>query len=220
MAGPIPSLPLNVTAMGESDIMSFTNNDGINIDWIVQDATSLGFAGAFAYLFQIENTSGFLGSISTVVDVMTISLPHSNGLGILAAGDIAGDNLDLATAIHAAHDPSVDPILTGEEEGFTFQDTGLLGGVANVSDDNVTWHLATSLLQGNQSQTLYFVHRQPPQYGNASAQNHVPPSPWASTSPGSDPVPVPVPLPAAIWAALPLFGGMGVAKKIAKFTKA
>jgi len=203
-AAPIPSLSslTGVFDAGESDIFSFTNAaDNVNVDWVVTDAASVGLgpAGAFAYMYQVESTSA-----STVVDVFTISFPNGNTGGILSSGTLAGVDLD---SIHN---------LVGEEEGFTLQTVGLLGGAPSISAGNITFHFANALLQGNESEVLYFVHNRPPQYGNATLQDSVPPSPWATTAPGSDPIPVPVPLPAAIWAAMPILAGLGLTKKFKK----
>jgi len=183
VASPLPVGPLVGTVMGESDIHSFILlSDEVGIDWIVMDAAQagLGPSGAFAYLYQIENTSDQTG-----VNLLTVSTSAGGGSGILSAGDLRLDDLDLDTGFHVAHDASVDVALSGEEEGLRFHDVGSTA-IVDPGGDNVTWHLSQPLGIGQESQTLYFVHQQGPVYGHAG----VSPLAWATTAPGSDLVPV------------------------------
>jgi len=200
VASPLPAGPLVGTVMGESDIHSFIQlSDEVGIDWMVMDAAQagLGPAGAFAYLYQIENTSNL-----SEVNLLTVSTSAGSGSGILSAGDLSLDDLDLDTGFHRAHDASVDAILSGEEEGLRFRDVGSTAMIDSARD-NVTWHLSQTLKIGQESQTLYFVHRQGPVYGHAG----VSPFAWATTAPGSDQVPVPaIPEPASL--ALLILGGL------------
>jgi len=189
-----PSLIIPV--MGESEVFSFVQNDHVTIDWMVIDAGPMGLgpSGAFAYLFQIENTSA-----NGMVNALSITLPAGADAGIISVGEFTGDDLDLATGFHPAHDVSVDPVLSTEGEGLTFRQ---VNSTVSMDNGNITWQFASrSLLAGEESQTLFFVHPDPPKYGNATINGGpVNPAPWATTAPGSDQVPVPnvIPEPASL----------------------
>jgi len=209
IGSPIPGT-LVPPVLGESDIESFlgVGND-IGIDWIVMDAldAGLGNAGEFAYLYQIENTASGAGGQSAALNTVTITYGlGADGSGVVSAGSLAGDDLDVANGGRIAH------TLAGEEEGLTFTS---VGAVADISDlSNITWAFNTSLLGGQESQTLFFVHVLGPTYGDTTISGNTPPGPWGSTASGSEQVPVPVgviPEPAtlgllAIGGALCLFG--------------
>jgi len=190
-AVPLPPLPLVPDVAGESDLTSYPSGpiDDITIDWMVIDAISLGYVNAYAYLYQIENTSN-----NTTVDAFNVSFDTSN---VLAAGIIPGDDLDALTFYHSAHDVINFSILAGEEEGFLMS---YLGPITTTVDiDAITWG-GYSLAIGYQSDTLYFIDPRPPVYVNAVAQDSHPPSPWASLASGGDPVPGPaVPEPATLF---------------------
>jgi hypothetical protein len=183
------------------------------VDWLVLD-----YAGGFVdfngdpiavdpqdpkylYLYQIENTS------AVAMDALSITMPAGAASFVLAAGNISGDDLDAATGVHPAHAGTVNPqddppagtfpLLNTEEGPFPLVAlTGLTTNL-NVPDGNITWTF-NPLAAGRESDTLYFIARRPPIYGDAVAQDSTPPSPWGSRAPGGDPLPVPAvdPLPA------------------------
>jgi hypothetical protein len=193
-AGPIPGSPSPVPSAGESILTSsFTVGSSVNIDWEVIPTTGTAFSpGLYAYLYQIENTS------LSGVDIYSVSLPNAGSFNsIISAGVLGGDNLDTLTANHPAHDAATFPILATEQEGFALQGLTSVNTSLDPNDDTVTWTF-NPLAPGSQSTTLYFLSTQPPTYGNATSQDHIPPSPWTSLGPGAQPVPVPVPEPASI----------------------
>ena len=192
-AGPIPVSPSPVPSAGESLLTSsFTPGSSVNIDWEVIPTSITAFApGLYAYMYQIENTS------LSGVDIYSVSLPNAASFNsIVTAGILSGDNIDLPSAFHPAHDVSVFPILATEHEGFPFQPLSSVLTTLNSADDTVTWSFSP-LASGSQSDTLYFLSTLPPVYGDATSQDHIPPSHWTSLGPNAQPVPVPVPEPAA-----------------------
>jgi hypothetical protein len=191
---------------GESELPSFIfpAASDITVDWMVVDYSG-GLvdgggnpipAGGYLYLYQIENTSG------VAMDALSITLPFGGAATIIAAGELAGDDIDAATAFHPAHASAIAPVddalpgpfpgLAGEEGPFGFAGvTGLLTSV-NPVDDNVTWTF-NPFAAGSETNTLFYLSSKPPIYGNAVAQDSTPPSPWGSLALGGEPLPVPDP---------------------------
>jgi hypothetical protein len=204
--GPIPASPSPVPSAGESLLTSFIVGaaSSLNVDWEVIPTAGTAFPGGlYAYLYQIENTS------LANVDAYSVTVPVNVIGTVVGAGILAGDNLDANTLFHPGHNFGNFPILATEQDPFPFQ--LLTGGSASIDvpDHNVTWTF-NPLVAGNESETLYFLSTMPPTYGNAVAQDSIPPSPWASLAPGgAQPIPVPVPEPAAL--VLLGFGIMGLA---------
>jgi hypothetical protein len=163
---------------------------GINIDWEVIPTTGTAFApGLYAYLYQIENTS------KAGVDAFSVTLAPAGFASVVGAGILAGDNLDLLSLFHPPHDVAFFPILAGEADPFPL--APVVGGstTLNPLDDTVSWTFSP-IASGTQSDTLYFLSTLPPVYGNAVAQDSIPPSPWGTLAVGAQPVPVPLPEPA------------------------
>jgi hypothetical protein len=206
IAGPIPVLPGPLPVAGESELPSFIFplTSDVTVDWMVVDYSGglvdgMGNpipAGGYLYLYQIENTSG------VAMDALSLTFGPGTAATILAAGELVGDDLDLATALHPAHAAAVAPTddaapgpfagLAGEEGPFPLVGvTGLLTTV-NPVDDNITWTF-NPLAAGAEANTLYYLSSKPPIYGNAVAQDSTPPSPWGSLAFGGDPLPVPDP---------------------------
>lgn len=179
-AVPVPPLPLIPPVMGESHLTSFVvPGSAVSIDWIVQP--SVFVAGAFDYLYQVENTS------AVAVDVFSVTGVGAPVLfGAIGGG---GDDLDLLTGVHAAH------VAAGELEPFLLAPVGAL--LTTVSGGNITWSFAP-LAAGSESDTLFFTSLLPPTYGVGGVQDNSPPSPWGTLAPGGDPVPVPTPEPATL----------------------
>lgn len=207
LAGPIPASPSPVPSAGESLLTSFIVGpaDSLNVDWEVLPTALTAFApGLFAYEYQIENTSAASG-----VDAFSITIPNIGS--VVAAGILGGDNLDLATAFHLAHDAITFPILATEADPFPLQALTSVLTTINLVDRTVSWSF-DPLVAGNQSDTLYFLATLPPTYGNAHAQDSSPPSPWGSLATLGQPVPVPIPNPQAATAGMALLGSLGVAR--------
>lgn len=194
-AVPLPSTisPPFPPVAGESDLHSFISPyaDNINIDWLVirvgfgSPFISLGaLPGDFAYLYQIEAATNSRSG----PDIFTITIPDGTAGRVLFGGVLANDDLDLATAFHQAHISGTFPGLTGEEESYTF--TNLSSVSFSIAATNVTWSFRP-LAKGKESNTLFFISPVPPDYGNATAHDSVPPSPWGSLAPGGDKVPIP-----------------------------
>jgi len=205
-AGPIPVSPNPVPSAGESLLTSFIVGaaSAINVDWeVITTAGTVFPQGLYAYLYQIENHSG------ANLDAYSVTVPINAIGSIVQAGILAGDDLDLNTLFHPAHTLVNFPILATEADPFPLQALTSGNASIDVPDHNVTWTF-DPLLVGKQSETLYFLSTLPPTYGNAVAQDSIPPSPWASLAPGgAQPVPVPVPEPAS--AALLALGMTGIA---------
>jgi hypothetical protein len=209
-AGPIPSSPgPPFPSFGESDLASFTTlGNVVRVDWIVlDDATAFGFPGLFAYLYQVENVSG------VDIDTFTVTFPAGvvPAAEVPAFGVLAGDDLDVATGFHPAHnivgELSEPPL--GNAPSST--NVNVVGGfVANIT---WTWTSPNLLLAGTQSPTLFFITSFPPVYGVGGASNSQPPSPWGSLAPGGQPVPVPSPEPTT---ALLLIGALMVGASVCR----
>ncbi len=205
-AGPIPVSPSPVPSAGESLLTSFIFGAGsaINVDWEVIPTTGTAFPqGLYAYLYQIENHAG------ASLDAYSVTIPVNAIGSVVLAGILAGDDLDLNTAFHPGHNVGNFPILATEADPFPLQ--ALVNGTSSIDvpDHNVTWTF-DPLVNGKQTETLYFLSTQPPTYGNAVAQDSIPPSPWATLAPGgAQPIPVPVPEPAS--AALFVLGAAAIA---------
>jgi hypothetical protein len=193
-AGPIPPSPSPVPSAGESLLTSsFIAGNAVNIDWEVIPVSGTAFGqGTYAYLYQIENTS------TSGVDIFSVSLPSAVSFNsIVAIGSLANDSLDTLTAFHPAHNASTFPILATEFEPAATQNLTNVNANLNAGDDTATWSF-NPLAQGFQSTTLYFLSTQPPVYGLATLQDHIPPSPWTSLGPNAQQVPVPVPEPTSV----------------------
>lgn len=182
-AGSIPSAPLVPPVAGESHLTSFIIGplSKINVDWWVIPTTGTPFPDdAFAYLYQIENTT------TSGVDAFSITLSPGAASSLLAYGVLPGDDLDVASAYHPAH------LVGGEEESLPFVPLSSVSTTINLSDDTISWTF-NPMGFGEQSDTLFFVSTDPPIYGNGVAQNSIPPSPWGTLAPGADPLPIPAP---------------------------
>lgn len=149
---PLPTPGVPPTA-GETDLVPLASGN-VNVDWMVQP-----LGPGFRYFFQIENLSGALINVfSVVAPALTPAT---------ASGALPGDNLDVATAQHALGHNVVDfGGLAGEEEptagAFPVGATAISGAGA------VTWTFGAFLPGGQQSDTLYFDALTPPVYGGAS----------------------------------------------------
>ena len=208
---PLPNTPSSPGVAGESKLAEITTpNDFIRIDWIVQDAAPFGFPGFFAYLYQIENTTGTGEGIRS----FNVSFSTSPFTSPSTAGAKGGDNLDSESSYHAAHTAAnfsnLGPLPPLPEDGDA--------GPINPSDaDNydvfisptgVSWNIIVvgnnpigNIPSGSQSITLFIIDPRPPVYGVAVAQNSG--KQWRTGPtlvPGQfgDPVPVPSPEPATL----------------------
>lgn len=194
-AGPIPATPAvppGGASVGESLLTSFAvgAQSALNVDWMVLDVTaSFGFS-AYAYLYQLENTT------AVNIDVFTVTMQAGAIATIFQSGSL-NDDLDVAGPGHPAHDVAAFPALAGEADPFGLQQLTSVLTTLNPQDNTVTW--AFDPLQTTcESTLLYFISRMPPTYNLAVAHDGTPPSPWGSAAPGGQPVPVPVPEPSSI----------------------
>lgn len=209
-AGPIPSSPgPPFPSFGESDLASFTTpGNVVRVDWIVMDASTFGFPGLFAYLYQVENVSGIY------IDTFTVTFPAGvvPAVEVVAFGVLAGDDLDVATVFHPAHNIAgelSEPTTLGNAPSST--SVNVVGGF--VTDITWTWTSPNLLAPNTESPTLYFITSFPPVYGVGAASNATPPSPWNSLAPGGQPVPVPSPEPTT---ALLLIGALMVGASVCR----
>jgi hypothetical protein len=190
-AGPIPLSPSPVPSAGESLLNSSFPvglTSSINIDWEVIPTDETGFPpGLYAYYYQIQNTTAGLGADG--VDAFAVTIPAAAFASIVQAGNLGGDDLHQITAFHPPFNAAFFPILATAQPTLPLQPLGATT-VLNPADNTVTWTFPP-LASGASSDTLYFLSSQPPVYGNAVAQDSIPPSPWATLVPGSQPVPVP-----------------------------
>jgi hypothetical protein len=188
--------------MGESLWNSFSSpatDVGLNIDWMVYQLGAgnpfgATYVGEYVYLYQVEVNS------AAPVGPSLFSVTFDTAFAAVSAGDagfLIGDDLDLATANHAAH------TVGGEMEVFALQTT-VAPFNGDVNSMNVTWKFPDISL-GEESDTLYFISPYAPVYGNGNAADSTPPSPWGSLAPGSQPVPVPAPEPSEY-----LMAGLGL----------
>jgi hypothetical protein len=120
-----------------------------NIDWTVADAAPFGYAGDYAYLFQVEAQHGGPGVSSFSLGFDTIEA--------LAWGVLDADDLDEATSYHPVHAPKVGP----DAENFQFASTAV---TVTCAPDHITWDFDTALQPGFESATLYFIHPRSPSY--------------------------------------------------------
>lgn len=189
VAGPIPAVP-SINSAGQSDLNSLVVGPAshVQVDWAVVPSNSTSLApGYIAYLYQVENTS------KVGVDIFSLTLPDLSS--IVAAGILAGDDLDLPSVNHlAGHNAGDFPLLSGEGEGYPLQTLTGTSTTTNPVDNTVTWTF-NPLAPGKQSDTLYILALTPPVYGNGVLQDSIPPSPWATLAAGSDPLPVPAVVP-------------------------
>lgn len=206
---PLPTTPSSPGVAGESKLAELrtTPADYIRIDWIVQDATPFGFSGFFAYLYQIENTTGTPEGIRSFNVAFGTSAQTT-------AGVLDGDNLDLATAFHAAHDaltPSFSnlgpPGPETEPSPGTLNPSSASSYSVAISPTGVSWNINVTggIPKGNQGITFFIIDPRPPMYGVAAAQDSG--KQWATGptlsppfGPGvfGDPVPVPSPEPSTL----------------------
>lgn len=209
---PLPTTPGSPAVAGESKLAEVaTAGDFIRIDWIVQDAAPFGFPGFFAYLYQIENTTG------TGEGIRSFNVAFNTGQTI-TAGVLGGDDLDVNTGYHFGHNNSNfanlgAPPPPPETEPSPGTPNPSSAGAYNVfiSPTGVSWNINVGHIPpGYESITLYIIDPRPPMYGPGVAQNSF--KQWR-TGPTfiagqfGDPVPVPSPEPATL--AL-LFLGMGL----------
>lgn len=200
---PLPTTPSSPGVAGESKLaeLSTTPADYIRIDWIVQDATPFGFPGFFAYLYQIENTTGTIEGIRS----FNVSFGTS---AQTTAGVLNNDNLDTLTGFHAAHDAATFPNLGGapaetEPSPGTLNPSAAGSYSVAISSTGVSWNInvAGGIPKGNQGITFFIIDPRPPMYGVAVAQDSG--KQWR-TGPTllagvfGDPVPVPSPEPSTL----------------------
>ena len=201
-AGPIPPSPSPVPSSGESFWDSFPSaatDAGLNVDWMVYQLGAgnpfgSAYVGEYVYLYQLEVNSAAVTGPSLFSVTFNTALA---GVSVGDAGFLVGDDLDLMTGNHAAHN------LAGETDTFALQNTVPPNDV-DVTSGNVTWHFP-DISQGEESDTLYFISPLPPIYGEGNAADSTLPSPWGSLAPGSQPVPVPAPEPSEY-----LMAGLGL----------
>jgi len=197
VAGPIPGTP-TVGSMGESfwGSNNSPSDPGLNIDWMVLDATSWGYAGAYVYLYQIE-----VKTSATDVKSFNVSF-NQTASPILASGYLNSD-LDVALGggtPHPAH------AVAGEmDSGFLAPaftvDSAAVINATQITSGGISWNFTgiaspgTGATPYQESGTFYFVTKNPPIYGNGNALDSIPPSPWSGglnpTTPSSQPIPVP-----------------------------
>jgi len=213
---PLPNTPSTPGVAGESKLANVSvAGDFIRVDWIVQDAAPFGFQGAFAYLYQIENTTTTPEGIFSFNVAFSVSATHT-----LAKGVLEGDNLDLATAFHAAHNATTFANLGASPPPAEMEPSPGTLSPASASNysvfgtpTGVKWNLIdTHIPPGSQSITLYIIDLRPPMYGIAVAQNSG--TQWKTgetliSGQIGDPVPVPSPEPAGVLL-LAVGLGMGV----------
>lgn len=190
-AGPIPGGPLVPPVAGESLLSSFIvgTQSPVHADWMVVPNPQ---GAGFIYFYQLENPAGNPG-----IDAFTLTFNPGTVGGVLAAGVVQNNDLDLPGLLHAPHTPAGFPNLAGENDAYALMPLVAVNVNINPGDDTLTWTF-NPLTAGSESDTLFFVHLLPPTYGNAVAQNGTPPSPWGSLAPGGQPVPIPVPEPGSI----------------------
>ncbi|MER3502171.1 MAG: hypothetical protein C4295_12040, partial [Candidatus Fervidibacterota bacterium] len=199
---PLPNTPSTPGVAGESKLANVSvADDFIRVDWIVQDAEPFGFPGAFAYLYQIENTTTTREVIRSFNVVFSVSATHT-----LKAGVLDGDNLDLATAFHDAHNAdnfsnlgaSPPPAETEPSPG-TLSPASASNYDVETSPTGVSWNISPSIPPGSQSITFFIIDLRSPMYGKAVAQDKG--MNWKTgetliSGQIGDPVPVPSPEPA------------------------
>ena len=194
-AGPIPPTPLGVGSVGQSLINS-SNAPGsfLNVDWMVIDATPFGFAGEFAYLYQVENDSA--------IPMLGFTINFDLGPGNLStAGFSPSADLDVDGFFPGVlgHNTTNFPVaLAGETEPAVFQDLDVGAVIPNVTISGgtltsitYTWGGGTNplLASGSESGVFFLVSKLPPVYGHGQLFDTVVPSPWITTVAGSDRIP-------------------------------
>jgi hypothetical protein len=218
-AGPLPSFPgvwnPGDYVMGQSTLQGTgTPAQDIEIDWVVMflgPAPSNPFgipvgAPVWAYYYQIE------ASTTTVVARFVVTTP---GPPFVFATSVSGD-LDAGL-------PGGDP-LTGMDIPAhnlgALETEGATGGIQAVTltelyPTSARWNFLTPgagpIPAGWESEILVAYALVPPTYGNASATDDIPPSPWSTLAgPRGEPVPIPSPEPtiAFMFLAGLLVGGM------------
>ena len=189
---PLPNTPPFPVVAGESKLAEIiTPNDFIRIDWIVQDATPFGFPNFFAYLYQIENTTG------TGEGIRSFNVSFSTSPSTIA-GVLDGDNLD------AAHTAANFPNLGSEVEPIhgTINPSDANNYSVFISPTGVSWNINNANIPpGSQSITLFIIDPRPPMYGMGVAQDSG--KQWRTgqtlvQGQYGDPVPVPSPEPATL----------------------
>jgi len=188
---PLPNTPSSPGVAGESKLAEITTpNDYIRIDWIVQDAAPFGFPNFFAYLYQIENTTG------TGEGIRSFNVSFSTS-PLTIAGVLDGDNLDNIHNLAGEVEPipgTIDPSDADNYDVF-------------ISPTGVSWNIIVgnipigNIPKGSQSITLFIIDPRPPMYGVGVAQNSG--KQWRTgqtlvQGQFGDPVPVPSPEPATL----------------------
>lgn len=188
---------------GQSKLVnpSKPTTDYINVDWIVlyDEVGVWGYAGAFVYMYQLENTAGSSG-----IRAFNVAFGGAKAY-VKELGVVKGD-LDANTSLWKGHnkdnfvnlgdsvqppketEPTYGPVGTEDDYDWSFSDPDSVSftgkGVFVISP-------------GYQSIVLYIVDPRPPMYGQALAQDRT--SWWGMvTLEGKtygDPVPVPSPEP-------------------------
>lgn len=207
-AGPLPSFPsvwnVGDYVAGQSTLGGTTANpaEDIEIDWVVMflgpaPANPFGIpvgAPVWGYYYQVENSS------PTVVGRFVVTTPGppfvfaTSVFGDLDTGLVGGD--PLTTLNIPAHS------IAGETELAT-------GGIrvattTELFPSSVRWNFLTPpsgpgpIPINWESEILLAYALVPPTYGNASAIDDIPPSPWSSLAARGEPVPIPSPEPSAM----------------------
>jgi len=170
-AGPLlPPLQPPFPVAGESKLAEvITPNDYIRIDWIVRDAAPFGFPDDwFAYLYQIENTTG------TLEGIRSFNVSFSTSPFTIAAGVLHEDNLDGVSVFHVAHTAANFPNLAAEVEPNpgTINPSDADNYDVFISPTGVSWNIkGTKIPSGSQSITLFIIDPRPPMYGMGAAQD-------------------------------------------------
>jgi len=219
-AGPLPGFPgvwnPGDYVMGQSTLQGTgTSEQDIEIDWVVMflgPAPSNPFgipedAPVWAYYYQIE------ASTSTVVGrfvVTTPGPPFVFATSVFGDLDLGLDDGDPLTGMDIpAHNLGIPPETEDATEGIRAVT------LTELYPTSVRWSFLTTgygpIPAGWESEILVAYALVPPTYGNATAVDDIPPSPWHSiASPRGEPVPIPSPEPtiAIMFLAGLLVGGM------------
>lgn len=140
--------------------------------------------------------------VTAVTTVQATPVAGFNGTATLDSASSPGNDItvtysvDLTAGIYTydytINNPATDSTTVDFfNVGFDASAPGaVLGGnYLTASSGGVNW-LITPVQPGFSSSLLFFTSDLAPTWGNANAQDHNPPSPWASY-PGGNPVPVP-----------------------------
>lgn len=207
-AGPLPSFPSvwnpGDYVAGQSTLGGTTNvpAEDLEIDWIVMflgpaPTNPFGIpvgAPVWGYYYQVENSS------PTVVGRFVVTTP---GPPFVFATSVFGD-LDLGLA-------GGDPLTGGNIPAHSIagETEDATGGIraatlTELFPTSARWSFLSPptgpgpIPSGWESEILLAYALVPPTYGNASAIDDIPPSPWSSLNPRGEPVPIPSPEPSTL----------------------